>query len=88
MSSGMDKKYLRDPDGGINLIKKKAQLGVLKDVNPQKLEASFPTESYSYKLEDLPTITFKSIWTYMISCMDAVKQISTAKPMVKGFNFF
>ena len=84
----MDKKYLRDPDGGVNLAKKKAQLGVLEEVIPEKLQTTFPSETYSDKLEGLPAITFKSIWTYMVSCMDAVKQLSTAKPMVKGFNFY
>ncbi|XP_022791321.1 uncharacterized protein LOC111330683 [Stylophora pistillata] len=32
---GLDVKYLRDPDGGLHLLRKKAQLGVLEEEEPQ-----------------------------------------------------
>jgi len=45
-------------------------------------------QGFSENLDGLPVITFRTIWTYMVACVDAKKQLSTAKPMVKGFNFY
>ena len=87
MKSGLSIKELRDPDGGIHLARKKAQLGVLDEVQPD-LRESFPEEGFNESLLGLPMVTFRTIWTYMVACLDARKQLSTAKPMVKGFNFY
>ena len=78
---------MRDPDGGIHQAKKKAQLGVLEVVEPD-VKTCFPNEGFSENLEGLPEVNFKTIWTYMVACLDAKKQLSTAKPLVKGYNFY
>jgi len=77
IKSGLSEKELKDPDGGIHLAKKKAELGVIKEVQPE-LKTAFP------ELIDLPNVTFRTIWTYMVACINAKKQLSTAKPMIKG----
>jgi hypothetical protein len=87
MKSGLATKSLRDPDGGIRLARKKAELGVIEEVEPE-VKTSFPTEGFSDSLDGLPLITFKAVWTYMVACMEAKRQLSTAKPLVKGFNFY
>lgn len=82
----MDKKYLRDPDG-VNLLKKKARAGLLDQTEPDDLKR-FPTDGYNADLSKLPKITFGSIWKFMIDSLDWRKQVSTAKPLLKGYNFF
>lgn len=86
MKCGLDKKELRDPDGGIHLARKKAELGILEQHTPDT--SSFPTTGFSEALQSLPYITFKTVWTYMVTCVNAKKQLSTAKPLVKGFTFY
>ena len=87
ITSGLAKRNLRDPDGGIHLARKKLELGLLDIVEPD-LKDTFPSEGYSETLHGLPVVNFKTIWSYMITCVDAKRQLSTAKPMVKGFNFY
>lgn len=87
IKSGLASKYLRDPDGGINVLKKKAQLGVLDNAEPE-LSPTFPKEGFSCDLSGMPKITFGNIWRYMIDCVEVKKQLSTAKPLVKGYNFY
>ncbi|PFX12333.1 uncharacterized protein LOC111347439 [Stylophora pistillata] len=84
---GLDVKYLRDPDGGLHLLRKKAQLGVLEEEEPQ-LNQFFPKEGYKPDFKDLPKIAFGTVWQFMIEGVESKKQLSTAKPLVKGFNFF
>ena len=55
---------------------------------PATLPSSFPSDGFSENLSVLPQINYGVIWRYMIETCDAKKQLSTAKPMVKGFNFF
>ena len=69
------------------MARKKAELGGLDEVQPE-LKASFPVEGFSESLAGLPLVTFRTILTYMVVCLDAREQLSTAKPMVKGFNFY
>jgi len=52
------------------------------------VKTSFPNEGFSENLEGLPEVNFKTIWTHMVACLDAKKQLSTAKPLVKGYNFY
>ena len=49
---------------------------------------SFPTEGYSTNLSKIPKVTFGTVWKFMIDSMEFKKQLSTAKPLVKGYNFF
>ena len=87
INSGLAAKNLRDPDGGIHLARKKAQLGILEVVEPD-VKTRFPNEGFSENLEGLPEVNFKTIWTYMVACLDAKKQLSTAKLLVKAYNFY
>ncbi len=81
--------YLRDPDGGVNELKKAAQLGLLENAEPESdLGVSFPKHGFSSDLTNIPQITFGTIWSYMIDRVEMKKQLSTAKPLVKGYNFF
>lgn len=84
---GFDVKYLRDPDGGVNLLRKKAQLGVLENQEPE-VKDSFPKEGFQPDIKALPKISFGTVWRFMIEGVECKKQLSTAKPLVKGFNFF
>lgn len=83
----MDKKFLRDPDGGIHILKKKAELGVLDNEEPSMNE-TFPKAGFTTDLKGLPRISFGTVWRFMIETVECKKQLSTAKPLVKGFNFF
>ena len=87
INSGLAAKNLRAPDNGIHLARKKATLGILEVVEPD-VKTSFPNEGFSENLEGLPEVNFETIWTYMVASLDAKKQLSTAKPLVKGFNFY
>lgn len=87
VNNGLDAKYLRDPDGGVNLLRKKAKLGVLVKSEPD-LKQEFPTEGFKSDLTEIPEVTFGTVWRYMIDGVDCKKKLSTAKPLVKGYNFF
>ena len=86
INNGLDKKYLRDPDGGINVLRKKAETGVLSESQPQHLD-KIPKEGYITDLSKIPKVTFGTVWKFMIETVAFKKQISTAKPLVKGYNF-
>ena len=89
MQTGLHLRNLRDPDGGIHLARKRATLGEMDEVSPEKLIEKFPKDGFSeLKNQDLPVVTFGTIWKYMIEAIDAKKQLSTAKPLVKGYNFY
>ena len=77
---------MRDPDGGINILKKKAELGVLENNEP--VTSSFPKEGFNCDISGLPKLTFGTIWRFMIDTVECKKQLSTAKPLVKGYNFY
>jgi len=87
VKNGLDSKYLCDPDGGINLQRKKAQLGVLESTAPD-VSHSFPKEGFKTDISGMPKVTFGTIWHYMIDGVECKRQISTAKPLVKGYNFY
>ncbi|KAK3728953.1 hypothetical protein QZH41_016826 [Actinostola sp. cb2023] len=50
IQNGLDSKYLRDPDGGINILRKKAQLGVLDNEEPD-FSHTFPREGFKCDLK-------------------------------------
>ena len=77
---------LVDPDGGINIAKKKARLGLYEDIGPQSLKV-FPNQGYTDDLSDVPYVDYNMIWKFMVENV-AGKGTSTAKPLLKGFNFF
>ena len=71
----------------MNLLHKKAQLGVLEDEEPQ-LSQSFPKEGYKPELKHLHKVSFGTVWRFMIEGVESKKQLSAGKPLGKGFNFF
>ena len=87
IAGGLSSK-IKDPDGGIHLAKAKADLGLMEEINAKKLKENFPVDGFTEDLNILPAISFGTIWRYMIEESDAKKQLSTAKPLVKGYNFF
>ena len=78
---------MRDPDGGVNLLRKKAELGVLDNQEPD-INESYPKGGFEKDLNGLPRISFGTVWRFMIEGVECKRQLSTAKPLVKGFNFF
>ena len=87
VSGGLHLKNLRDPDGGVHLARKKVLMGIADEVNPA-ITDHFPKDGYHDDLSDLPFVNFGTVWKYMIESSNAKKQLSTAKPLVKGFTFF
>jgi len=71
---GLHVKYLRDPDGGLHLLRKKTQLGILEKEEPQ-LSRSFPKEGYKTDLKDLPKVPFGTVWRFMIEGVEGKKQL-------------
>ena len=68
-------------------MKKRAELGLLDRQEPQ-LSENFPKEGFNNDLGSMPNVSFGTIWRYMIDAVDSKRQLSTAKPLVKGFNFY
>ena len=68
-------------------MKKRAELGLLDRQEPQ-LSENFPKEGFNNDLGSMPNVSFGTIWRYMIDVVDSKRQLSTAKPLVKGFNFY
>lgn len=66
----------------------KAGLGLMEEINAKTLKENFPSDGFREDLSILPFISFGTIWRYMIEEIDAKKQLSTAKPLVKEYNFF
>ena len=87
IDNGLDKKYLQDPDNGINLMKKKAELRIIEKSEPE-LRASFPEEDFKADLSGSPKVLFGTIWKYINDAVDSKKKLSTDKPLAKGFNFY
>lgn len=80
---------MRDPDGGINLLRKRAQAGTLSESGPKDQDIkAFPKDGYTVDLSKTPKISFGTVWRFMIESVTCKKQIATAKPLVKGYNFF
>ena len=56
---------LIDPDGGVNLAKKKARLGLCENISPKSPD-EFPTEGYNDDLSDVPNVDYNMIWKFMV----------------------
>ena len=87
IAGGLSSK-IKDPNGGIHLAKAKASLGLMEEINSKELKEFFPVDGFTEDLTILPAISFGTKWRYMIEESDAKRQLSTAKPLVKLFNFF
>ena len=85
VSGGLHLKNLRDPDDGVHLARKKVLIA--DEINPAITDL-FPKDGYHDDLSNLPDVNFGTVWKYMVESSNAKKQLSTAKPLVKGFNFF
>ena len=77
---------LIDPDDGVNLAKKKARLGLCENISPKSPD-EFPTEGYNNDLSDVTVVDYNMIWKFMVQNVSG-KGTSTAKPLIKGYNFF
>ncbi|KAK3736573.1 hypothetical protein QZH41_012851, partial [Actinostola sp. cb2023] len=69
VKNGLDSRYLRDPDGGVNLLRKKAQLGALENTEPD-ISSTFPTEGFKCDISSIPRLNFGTIWRYMIDSVE------------------
>ena len=56
---------LVDPDGGVNMTKKKARLGLCENISP-KSSSAFPTEGYNDDLAVVLNVDYNMIWTFMV----------------------
>ena len=56
---------LIDPDGGVNLAKKKARLGLCENISPKSPD-EFPREGYNDDLSDVPVVDYNIIWKFMV----------------------
>lgn len=76
-----------DPDGGVNVQKKRLKLGLIQEVNPT-CNAEFPDDGFQVGISCVPRIGYNHIWKYLIEDVEFKKQLSVEKPIVKGYNFF
>jgi hypothetical protein len=76
-----------DPDGGVNLAKKRLELDLAEELHPLVNE-NFPSTGFECGTANLPRISYRNIWKYLIDDVELKKQLSTEKPIVKGYNFY
>ena len=81
----MDKDVV-DPDGGVNLAKKRKILGVAEVVDPE-INENFPSGGFQCGIALLLRISFSHIWKYLIEEVELRKKLATEKPIAKGYNF-
>ncbi|XP_015769847.1 PREDICTED: uncharacterized protein K02A2.6-like [Acropora digitifera] len=86
INSGLEKNLV-DPDGGLNIKKKRLKLGLEREVEPV-INVEFPSEGFQVGVSCLPKIGYSQIWKYLIEEVEFKKQLSVEKPIVKGYNFF
>ena len=60
----MDKDIV-DPDGGVNIAKKRKLLGVAEVVD-QEVNENFPSGGFQCGIAAMPRISFSNIWKYLI----------------------
>ena len=58
ISCGLHISKLQDPDGGLNVAKTKAKLGVLGEIMSATLPSSFRSDGFSGNLSVLPQINY------------------------------
>lgn len=75
----MDKDIV-DPDGGVNLAKKRKMLGVAEVVDPEITE-NFPLGGFQCGIALLPRISFSHIWKYLVDEVELRKKLATEKPI-------
>ena len=56
---------LVDPDGGVNVAKKKVRLGLCENISPESCN-EFPSEGYNDDLTDVPNVDYNMIWKFMV----------------------
>ena len=78
---------LVDPDGGINLRKKRLELGLKQDISPST-DVAFPQDGFEVGLSSVPKVGFGQIWKYLMEEVEFKKQLSVEKRILKGYNFF
>lgn len=86
INSGLEKNLV-DPDGGLNIKKKRLKLGLEREVE-SVINVEFPSEGFQVGVSCLPKIGYSQIWKYLIEEVEFKKQLSVEKPIVKGYNFF
>ena len=52
---------IRDPDGGIHLANVKGALGLMEEVDNNKLKVNFPVDGFTEDLSILPAVSFGGI---------------------------
>ena len=75
-----------DPDNGVKIARKKLKLSMVSDVHPNK--ESFPSSGFDVDLSILPKFHHNFLWKFVIENIEQQKQLSTEKPLVKGYNLF
>ena len=60
----------------------------MDEVDPPHVTDIFRKDGFHEDLTDLPFVNFGIVWKYTIVSSNAKKQLSTAKPLIKGFNLF
>ena len=76
-----------DPDRGVNLAKKKLEFGYAEELHSEVNE-NFPSTEFECGTTNLPRISYRNIWKYLIEDVELKKQLSTEKPIVKGYKFY
>lgn len=59
------KKDVVEPDGGVNLAKKRKLSGVAEMVDPE-INENFPLGEFQCGIVLLPRISFSHIWKYLV----------------------
>ncbi|PFX26549.1 hypothetical protein AWC38_SpisGene8794 [Stylophora pistillata] len=62
IKNGLDKDLV-DPDGGINIAKKRLSLGLAEEIDPE-VDENFPTLGFSSGIPGVPMITNSNVWKY------------------------
>ncbi|CAH3144356.1 unnamed protein product [Porites lobata] len=78
---------LVDPDGGINLRKKRLELSLEQDISPS-IDVAFPQDGFEVGISSVPKVGFGQIWKYLMEEVEFKKQLSVEKRILKGYNFF
>lgn len=75
--------HFHSGDNGHNHPAEAGALKAAKIVNLVK-----ENDGYTTDLSRMPKVNFGTIWRFMIDSIEVTRQILTAEPLVKGYNFF